>query len=61
MKDQASNIRPYSRGEWDMSKTLMTLAEIALARSISLDEAKRLVERSRPPRIFRSSGTYYLV
>ncbi|GJD95020.1 hypothetical protein [Methylobacterium iners] len=44
-----------------MQTKLMTLAEIALDRHITVEEAKHLVDRSHCPRIFKTAGTYYLL
>jgi hypothetical protein len=38
-----------------------TLPESALARRISLDAARRLVDGAKCPKVFRADGTVYLI
>jgi hypothetical protein len=44
-----------------MTARWMTLPEIAQARQISLDAARRLVDATDCPKVFRIDGTRYLI
>ena len=44
-----------------MNARWMTLPEIAQARHISLDAARRLVDATDCPKVFRADGTVYLI
>lgn len=44
-----------------MQAKWMTLPEIALDRHISLDDARRLVDASDCPKVFRADGTVYFI
>ena len=44
-----------------MQTKWMTLAEIALSRQITLNEARQLVDRTHCPTVFKTHETLYLI